>query len=134
MGNKNSRPRTESTRERQQRAAREADEHRRAQKDQMIRDERAAANARELIIENERRQQRIQEEIDRNNRITNGSGVIVYAPGPGTVMRSSFTNTTNTEHFTEQNTPSNITFYFILILIFMLILYAIRKNRLNNNK
>jgi len=50
------------------------------------------------------------------------------------VMRSSFTNTTNTEHFTEQNTPSNITFYFILILIFMLILYAIRKNRLNNNK
>jgi len=134
MGNKNSRPRTESARERQQRAAREADKHRRAQKDQMIRDERAAANAWELIIENERRQQRIQEEIDRNNRITNGSGVIVYAPGPGTVMRSSFTNTTNTEHFTEQNTPSNITFYFILILIFMLILYAIRKNRLNNNK
>jgi len=45
MGNKNSRPRTESARERQQRAAREADKHRRAQKDQMIRDERAAANA-----------------------------------------------------------------------------------------
>lgn len=120
--------------QRQQREAREADEHRRALKDQIIRDERAAANARELIIENERKQKRIQEEIDRNNRITNGSGVIEYAPGPGTVMRSSFTNTTNTEHFTEQNTPSNITFYFILILIFMLILYAIRKNRLYNNK
>ena len=113
MGINNSRPRHESAQERQQRERREAEDRKRAI---------AFANAlRET-------QQRIQNEIVRHN-ITDSSGA-----GLGKVTRSSFTNTTNTEHFTEQNTTSNITFYFILILIFMLILYAIRKNRLNNNK
>ena len=84
--------------------------------------EQAAQAARQATLEQAARDQKRQDI----------SGVNV--PEKGKRNKSGFTNTTNTEHFTEQNTTSNIIFYFILILIIMLILYTIRKNRLNNNK